>query len=165
MLNSCLVKSLSSLSTLMQIFIRNTLWISFERIHNPDTTDLERALSLKVIVDHSNVIITCNGILCGMIYQQTYTPGPLNNISKVLVTVNLLIITWNRLQYESHFIEELRASQLAAKDGSAHEGRSARPVTASAYAITHRRKLIKKLESIDKNISRQSVLLASSLML
>ncbi|KAH8825706.1 hypothetical protein DL96DRAFT_1609668 [Flagelloscypha sp. PMI_526] len=43
-----------------------------------------------------------------MIYQQTYTPGPLNNASKVLVTMSLLIITWNRVQYESHFVEELR---------------------------------------------------------
>ncbi|KAH8825704.1 hypothetical protein DL96DRAFT_1711512 [Flagelloscypha sp. PMI_526] len=43
-----------------------------------------------------------------MVYQQTYSPGLLNNTSKVLVTMSLLIVTWNRLQYESHFIDELR---------------------------------------------------------
>ncbi|KAH8797691.1 hypothetical protein DL96DRAFT_1688428 [Flagelloscypha sp. PMI_526] len=92
----------------MPIFIHNTIRTSFDRLNNPNTTDSELALSLKVIVDHSNVLITCNGILCGMIYQQTYTPGQLNNVPKVLVTTSLLIVTWNRLQYESHFIEELR---------------------------------------------------------
>ncbi|KAH8825708.1 hypothetical protein DL96DRAFT_1609672 [Flagelloscypha sp. PMI_526] len=92
----------------MKLFTQNTLWTPFERLSNPSTTDVELALSLKVIIDHSNNIITCNGILCGMVYQQTYSPGPLNNASKVLVTVSLLIVTWNRLQYESRFMDDLR---------------------------------------------------------
>ncbi|KAH8825714.1 hypothetical protein DL96DRAFT_1681865 [Flagelloscypha sp. PMI_526] len=43
-----------------------------------------------------------------MIYQANYVPGRLNNASKVLVTMSLLIVTFNRLQYEGQSITELR---------------------------------------------------------
>ncbi|KAH8825724.1 hypothetical protein DL96DRAFT_1681870 [Flagelloscypha sp. PMI_526] len=97
-----------SLALLMHIFAQHTLWIPFEHLSDPNAMEFESALSVKAIVDRSNVVITCNGILCGMVYQQTYPSGPLNNASKVLVTMSLLIVTWNRLQYESHFINELK---------------------------------------------------------
>ncbi|KAH8826764.1 hypothetical protein DL96DRAFT_1555989 [Flagelloscypha sp. PMI_526] len=90
------------------IFKSYTLWAPFESLNDPNTTDIELALSVKVIVDHSNIVMTCNGILCGVVYQQNYLPGSLDNASKVLVTMSLLIVTWNRIQYEGHFINELR---------------------------------------------------------
>ncbi|KAH8825701.1 hypothetical protein DL96DRAFT_1609663 [Flagelloscypha sp. PMI_526] len=92
----------------MHLLIDNTLWVPFERLNNPSTSDLDLVLSVKVIVDRSNIAITCNGILCGMVYQQNYSPGLLDNTSKVLVTMSLLVVTWNRFQYEGHFIDELR---------------------------------------------------------
>ncbi|KAH8831398.1 hypothetical protein DL96DRAFT_1705835 [Flagelloscypha sp. PMI_526] len=93
---------------LMQTFKSYTLWASFERLSNPNTADADLALSVKAIIDHSNIVITCNGILCGVVYQQNYSPGSLDNASKVLVTISLLIVTWNRIQYEGHFMNELR---------------------------------------------------------
>ncbi|KAH8825720.1 hypothetical protein DL96DRAFT_1681868 [Flagelloscypha sp. PMI_526] len=92
----------------MPIFKSYTLWTPFERLSDPQIADLDAALSAKVIVDRSNIVTTCNGILCGMIYQQNFSPGLLNNISKVLLTLNLLIIACNRLQYEGNFDAELR---------------------------------------------------------
>ncbi|KAH8825712.1 hypothetical protein DL96DRAFT_121524 [Flagelloscypha sp. PMI_526] len=92
----------------MLIFKSYTLWTPFERLSDPQIADLDAALSAKVIVDRSNIVTTCNGILCGMIYQQNFSPGLLNNTSKVLLTISLLIITCNRLQYEGNFDAELR---------------------------------------------------------
>ena len=43
-----------------------------------------------------------------MIYQENYVHGRLNNTCKVLVTMSLLIVTCNRLQYEGHSTAELR---------------------------------------------------------
>ncbi|KAH8825721.1 hypothetical protein DL96DRAFT_1711527 [Flagelloscypha sp. PMI_526] len=85
-----------------------TLLPEFERLHGLNKTELEMTLSAKVIADRSNVVITCTGILCGMIYQENYVHGRLNSTSKVLVTMSLLIVTFNRLQYEGQCITELR---------------------------------------------------------
>ncbi|KAH8825707.1 hypothetical protein DL96DRAFT_1557316 [Flagelloscypha sp. PMI_526] len=90
------------------MFENYTLWPAFERLHGLETTRLEVALSVKAIANRSNIAITCTGILCGMIYQQNYVPGGPNNTSKVLVTMNLLIVTYNRLQYEGQCIDQLR---------------------------------------------------------
>ncbi|KAH8825715.1 hypothetical protein DL96DRAFT_1711522 [Flagelloscypha sp. PMI_526] len=92
----------------MQIFESYILWLAFDRLHGLQSTELEMTSSAKVIADRSNVVITCTGILCGMIYQENYVPGRLNNTSKVLVTMTLLVATFNRLQYEGECIHELR---------------------------------------------------------
>ncbi|KAH8825713.1 hypothetical protein DL96DRAFT_1711520 [Flagelloscypha sp. PMI_526] len=92
----------------MQMFNSYTLLPEFKCLHGIHATELEMTLSAKVITDRSNVVITCTGILCGMIYQENYVPGRLNNTSKVLVTMSLLIVTFNRLQYEGQCVTELR---------------------------------------------------------
>ncbi|KAH8797687.1 hypothetical protein DL96DRAFT_1782340 [Flagelloscypha sp. PMI_526] len=79
---------------LVKMLRHYALWNPFERLSNPETTDFDAALNAKVIVDRSSIVITCNSILCG--------------ISKVLVTMSLLIVTWNRLYYEGHFTSELK---------------------------------------------------------
>ncbi|KAH8825725.1 hypothetical protein DL96DRAFT_1711529 [Flagelloscypha sp. PMI_526] len=92
----------------MHKFESYTLWSAFERLYDLETTRLEVALSVKAIANRSNVVVTCTGILCGMIYQENQTHGRLNSTCKVLATMNLLIVTCNRLQFEGHCITELR---------------------------------------------------------
>ncbi|KAH8825705.1 hypothetical protein DL96DRAFT_1557314 [Flagelloscypha sp. PMI_526] len=119
----------------MHIFETYTLWPAFERLYALDSSKLEMALGAKIIADRSNVVITCvasflfpsvhssptpllrPGFFAGsqyllatnlMIYQANYVSGRVNNTSKVLVTMSLLIVTFNRLQYEGQSIDELR---------------------------------------------------------
>ncbi|KAH8825717.1 hypothetical protein DL96DRAFT_1681867 [Flagelloscypha sp. PMI_526] len=71
-------------------------------------TDLEVAASSKAILDRSNVMLIYNGILCGTIYQQDSSSRSWDKFSKILITMSLLIITCNRIQYESNFSYGLR---------------------------------------------------------
>ncbi|KAH8825723.1 hypothetical protein DL96DRAFT_1734816 [Flagelloscypha sp. PMI_526] len=89
-----------------------TLWTTFKHLHSPEMTDLEMAQSAKDILERSNIILIYHGILCGMIYQQDSSPGPLNKASKVLLTMSLLVITCNRMQYEGNFSNGLRIRVL-----------------------------------------------------
>ncbi|KAH8825709.1 hypothetical protein DL96DRAFT_1711517 [Flagelloscypha sp. PMI_526] len=62
-----------------------------------------------VILWNPSVYLTDGVTLRRMIYQANYVPGRLNNTSKVLVTMVLLIVTFNRLQYQGQSIIELQA--------------------------------------------------------
>ncbi|KAH8825792.1 hypothetical protein DL96DRAFT_1817251 [Flagelloscypha sp. PMI_526] len=94
--------------TPMEILKTYTLWTSFKHLHCPETTNLEVVQSTKSILKHSNIILIYHGILCGMIYQQDTPSGPLNKTSKVILTMSLLIVACNRIQYEGNSSDDLR---------------------------------------------------------
>ncbi|KAH8797695.1 hypothetical protein DL96DRAFT_1688438 [Flagelloscypha sp. PMI_526] len=76
-------------------------------------TESELVQGAKDILDRSNIIlIYVPSTLFKMIYQQDSTPKPLNQASKVLLTMSLLIITCNRIQYEGNFSNGLRIRLL-----------------------------------------------------